>query len=327
VRDTAERQIGLDLARTLAILGVVLVHSQVYSDGRFGVQLFFMLSGYLLVKTDQKINAFGFITRRALRLLPLYWFFWGGYYLLSAHGDLNFFLIQFFLIQNLIWWVPTISGAWSISNEWLYSLIVIPLQKMSKRAFFVLTFFSWILQIFASLFNFSNIFSPANPAAVSWLNTLNPWINLTFFLVGIGLKRGFVPIFKSVPIAFLLLILLSSFGIATDRDYIFMWTFGIYLILSLCLNSRITFKPIVILVGYIGQRTYSIFFLHFIVLDLVYQLPFFVNTYSSGTILMRILSFAVILIISMIFSEVTWRLIERPSIALARKLTGAASGI
>jgi peptidoglycan/LPS O-acetylase OafA/YrhL len=42
------RNLGVDLARTFAIVGVLLIHTTGLWFGRFGVQLFFMISGYLL---------------------------------------------------------------------------------------------------------------------------------------------------------------------------------------------------------------------------------------------------------------------------------------
>ena len=92
------RQVGLDLARTLAILGVVLVHTRVYSGGRFGVQLFFMLSGYLLVKVDSNQNAKDFIIRRAWRLFPLYWFFFALQFFTTNRSNSELLFFQIFLI-------------------------------------------------------------------------------------------------------------------------------------------------------------------------------------------------------------------------------------
>src|SRR5437667_4252999 len=83
-----ERQPGLDLLRALAIIVVVIYHAALFGFklpgrvdrfGWIGVDLFFILSGYLIggqllapLARNQRINLGRFFARRALRIMPAY---------------------------------------------------------------------------------------------------------------------------------------------------------------------------------------------------------------------------------------------------------------
>src|SRR5436305_3469248 len=81
-----ERQPGLDLLRALAIIVVVIYHAALFGFklpgrvdrfGWIGVDLFFVLSGYLIccqflaaLAIDQSIRLGRFYVRRILRIIP-----------------------------------------------------------------------------------------------------------------------------------------------------------------------------------------------------------------------------------------------------------------
>jgi hypothetical protein len=95
-----ERQPGLDLLRALAIIVVVVYHAALFGFklpgrvdrfGWIGVDLFFVLSGYLIggqllapLGRGQAINLGRFFTRRALRIMPAYFAVLAIYFLLPS---------------------------------------------------------------------------------------------------------------------------------------------------------------------------------------------------------------------------------------------------
>src|SRR5436309_14439122 len=133
-----ERQPGLDLLRALAIILVVIYHagimgfplpSRVHRWGWIGVDLFFVLSGYLIggqllaeLARSERLNLARFYARRALRIMPAYFVILTIYFLLPAwreYLDMAQPLWKFLLsIQNIALHGGTaFSHAWSLAVE------------------------------------------------------------------------------------------------------------------------------------------------------------------------------------------------------------------
>ena len=133
-----ERQAGLDLLRALAIVVVVIYHaalfgfklpSRVDRFGWIGVDLFFVLSGYLIggqllapLARDRPIKLGRFFARRALRIMPAYFIVLAIYFLLPSwreYPEMSQPLWKFLLsVQNIALHGGTaFSHAWSLSVE------------------------------------------------------------------------------------------------------------------------------------------------------------------------------------------------------------------
>jgi peptidoglycan/LPS O-acetylase OafA/YrhL len=133
-----ERQPGLDLLRALAIIVVVIYHAgimgfplpgRVDRFGWIGVDLFFVLSGYLIggqlvapLASNQRINLGRFFARRALRIMPAYFAILAIYFLLPSwreYPEMAQPLWKFLLsVQNIALHGGTaFSHAWSLAVE------------------------------------------------------------------------------------------------------------------------------------------------------------------------------------------------------------------
>ena len=133
-----ERQPGLDLLRALAIIVVVIYHAALFGFklpgrvdrfGWIGVDLFFVLSGYLIggqlltpLARGQRINLSRFFARRALRIVPAYFVVLAIYFLLPSwreYSEISQPLWKFLLsVQNIALHGGTaFSHAWSLAVE------------------------------------------------------------------------------------------------------------------------------------------------------------------------------------------------------------------
>jgi peptidoglycan/LPS O-acetylase OafA/YrhL len=133
-----ERQPGLDLLRALAIILVVIYHAgimgfplpgRVHRFGWIGVDLFFLLSGYLIggqllrpLARNQRINLGRFFARRAFRIMPAYFAVLAIYFVLPSwreYPDMSQPLWKFLLsLQNIgLHGGTAFSHAWSLAVE------------------------------------------------------------------------------------------------------------------------------------------------------------------------------------------------------------------
>src|SRR5213083_1524301 len=133
-----ERQPGLDLLRALAIIVVVIYHAALFGFklpgridrfGWIGVDLFFVLSGYLIggqllapLAREESIKLGRFFSRRALRIMPAYFVILAVYFLLPSwreYPDMAQPLWKFLLsVQNIALHGGTaFSHAWSLAVE------------------------------------------------------------------------------------------------------------------------------------------------------------------------------------------------------------------
>src|SRR5881397_4340025 len=157
-----ERQPGLDLLRALAIIVVVIYHAALFGFklpgrvdrfGWIGVDLFFVLSGYLIggqllapLARDQRMNLGRFFARRALRIMPAYFVVLAIYFLLPSsreYSEMSQPLWKFLLsVQNIdLHGGTAFSHAWSLAVEdqfyLLLPLILILVSRWPRPRFII----------------------------------------------------------------------------------------------------------------------------------------------------------------------------------------------
>lgn len=147
-----KRVFGLDFARALAIILVLLSHFIKKMDvlGFFGVELFFALSGYLLGQIMWRIFnkktstgvVFNFWQRRWFRTVPNYFLFL--FLMIPFHIYIKKDLIEWSVISEYFYFGQNLlkvsSGFYAISwslcvEEWFYLLFPIPIFLFRKFGF------------------------------------------------------------------------------------------------------------------------------------------------------------------------------------------------
>jgi peptidoglycan/LPS O-acetylase OafA/YrhL len=322
LKEAESRNRGIDLARSLAILLVVLTHVCHLSVGRWGVQLFFIISGYLL--SDFKIDPSRFLRKRFARLFPLTLLLCTLFYL-DVFAGWNQLLLHFTLLQNAFPAPSGVPGLWSISNEWLFSIAVIFLIKITKRWFFTLIISITLLQFVTGYLVWEMditkyLADEDKYALLIWINTTNPIINLAFFLAGLGIRRKFLK-FKSNWMVGSFLVILTVLCHYLIGSVMPLWLFTLTYLFNLMKEIKLESKLLLRLVSNIGTTTFGIYFFHFLVLNFFEKLYFFQPNESDYR---EVILFAVVWVVSWVLGNLSWFLIEKPAILLERKFISSS---
>lgn len=138
------RDLGLDFVRSIAIILVVIAHYSIffyfYMDispiihgvGFFGVELFFVLSGFLIgrilirdvICNDNLSSLLNFWKRRWYRTLPAYYLVWSILFFISNHDASNF--VHLLMLQNFFYGPRDLFFvvSWSLAaEEWFYLFV------------------------------------------------------------------------------------------------------------------------------------------------------------------------------------------------------------
>ena len=232
---------GLDGLRAIAFLAVFFYHARYFHFGWAGVQLFFVLSGFLITgillnmkETLSKRDYFiKFYARRFLRIFPLYYFY------LLLMGIVSAWLIS--INYRPSWMEPFASQVkyavvyaynfllatanidssfalehlWSLSVEeqfyifWPLFIFLIP-QKSQKGVFLFLIGLAPIFRLSYYLLYTHGFFSNFHPGAIESLHQL-PFTYMDAFAMGAYISRYNIPKAKEQFIPFLVLIPLAGF--------------------------------------------------------------------------------------------------------------------
>lgn len=303
---------NLTYLRGIATLVVMLFHvTTIYDDkylggiftpGWSGVEMFFVLSGFLMIYTYNQSTTVGdFILKRVKRIVPAYWIYtltiFIVQYLLLKFSDFLFvgwayqegmslkemipnLLKALFLIPvNKSFLLPT---AWTLSYEVLFYLLCLVLICRGKKTFY-LTMSIWSI---GSVINIAIGFS-------------NEWISFVFsqysleFVMGILVaelvindKLGKIAGYVATLIGTILICVswLMTITSCIDTQLFRLYVFGIpsaILLYGLCAlelkaTNKIKWKDGLIkrFIRFIAKISYSLYLMHYVIAWIIYRLLF-----------------------------------------------------
>ena len=319
--------------------------SPVYSSGMYLVDVFFVLSGYLLATVYRERRDFiGLAWARIARLVPLhvatlllvaglqycYVYRHGGPFIYTANDVRHFVLNLLMLNASGLQGNFSFNGpAWSISVEWLANLML----------FAVLVY--WPKRLFAIA------------ASLSMLSVLALWAHTGHLLsygsfkgwLDANLLRGFVGFFAGVSVAFLaplsarsgraaghawdavflvaaasVVFFLGSrhvWSLVVGVDFAFVLVLVPLLVVSACRGRQVSKLLDVAPLRWLGQISFSIYLLHFpmqLLFVLVFAAPRNALDYGSTPV------FLAYTMATLAISWFAWKLLEMPAQAWLNSL-------
>lgn len=320
----SQRNFGLDVLRTISIWLVLLQHSKILiidgikglSIGGIGVEIFFVLSGFLIgqiiIKNLQKSNTIKIIVnfwiRRWFRILPLYYLMLLIKFIFIDNSIGSNIWYYIFFLQNNFYGIEYYEVTWSlVIEEWFYIIVPIFLFltfKLSRKKTNIVVILFLLFILFENIIRFIYVkkfnvpYSGVNGNVIFRIDSLFygvllAYLKINFKYIFIKLSRLPVFIFSLVCfISYLYIIIAFSKSKLGINGFIFPRTIGFTifpLIIAFILpffDSKSSFSQNSILgkiyykfITYTSLLTYSIYLIHPLVFEqLINKKPFKIVT-------------------------------------------------
>ena len=330
----------------------------VLSLGKYGVELFFAISGYLLysiycVNARKKISVREYFDRRAARILPLWLIFLLlhtilNYFVKNDNPNLHFSSLRSQITASLIsaiflsWirtdiWNQVLPGDWSIHAEvFHYAVFLFFLKGKSKKLlnYYLAICILTILIGFTYNAGLLNHQLNLKTAFQSWMR-LDVFSTLFYFLLGIMIGKV-MPYAKKIArmtefkqeildlglVKLILLIICLPFlplNFGTNVECFGFLVIALSLSIGLSHSAKLS-KALMVL----GKYSYFLYFFHFIALDFIRM---YLNSenrliYSNSQFahpLTVALLLSLVLLIAIPIGALSYRYIETPILRFSKK--------
>lgn len=296
----------IDYLKGIAIIGVVIVHSsqRIYPFtpnhlayyGSSIVQLFFMVSGFLTIRSllfrisseDTLTTLPSYLVNKLKRIAPIYWFFsifyFFFYYLKGDPVDFGFLLLSLSFINSL--WLPAINsyppGSWVVANIVLFYIVsYLLVASLARLTTSVICFLLAFILTYLFYFLYAHFFGFSDASIVEFISKSGYFsfpTQLPIFLLGVVLFHihSNQEMFQGNRIAlFTLPILLASIPLAIlyflELPYKTYFSMMIaYCALFSCVALWYKSVPLKSLIEAFGRYSLEIYLVHFVIISGVF---------------------------------------------------------
>ena len=317
---------SLQALRAVAALAVVLFHCHWTGIASFGVELFFVISGFVICHAAAR-NPHHFLAKRVARVVPLYWLATCGVFAIALVAPTVVPATQasaLNLLRSLVFWpyvrddgadMPILFLGWTLNYEAFFYAVFALCLALSARLAPVLALAALIL-----VSSMHGWLSPLGDPLDFWTRpiVLNFACGIAVWLVwrnaGAALQR--TPVLIAAPIgvaSFVVLVVGAQHGMPGAVPW--SGLLGAALMLSLlALGDRMRWPGWLLLVG---DASYSLYLLHPYVLEVVNR-----KIHAFGPTLPGLLATIGAVLAAVALAFAVFRLVERPGNRALRRLIG-----
>ncbi|MFV3384140.1 acyltransferase family protein [Pseudomonas sp. NY15364] len=316
----------IQVLRGVAALLVVFSHVHFIGKGAFGVDIFFCISGFIMMYVTQRDTSH-FITKRAIRIFPLYWALTLFLFLIatakpnlfrSAEASFEFLAKSIFFIpfDRNGYIEPLLGPGWTLNYEIFFYLIFFASLKTSHKYRMEICSTTLILIV--------TLGKTLEPTSIPLKFFTQPII--LEFALGMAIFKAFeYTDKKSIPkhiktalaassIAALLYLLQTTIK-NSPEDRFFQWGIPAFVFsLGLILLLRDS-KPIPSLM-LLGDMSYSLYLTHIFIILGIDRLITSLTTPTLHSSLAALLAIT----LSIMIAYITWRFFETPIDRKLRKI-------
>lgn len=304
--------------------------------GYYGVAAFFVISGISLAiaydgRLTDRAEVLQFFSRRAFRILPLYWVAASATIFISGFSTLGLtwkdLVANYTLSFSLGLGRSFVTGGWSIGNEIFFYLLFPVLFWLICRSV------RWALAVFAVsavlivLWAFVVVPSGLNDSE-RWWHYISNWNQLHFFVTGLVIGRYIKPGSFSRGASYgalaSALALLAAANVTTRGDLVEYWqrmflSFAtLLLVLSVYQLNWHSSALLGRILAFLGLISYSLYLLHPVVRDALMVV-------GTRIVIGPMTALIVSVILTVFSSWLSYKLIETPGIRLGKALERSLS--
>jgi exopolysaccharide production protein ExoZ len=315
---------NLQALRAIAATLVIFQHIKIVTIGSFGVDIFFVISGFVIAYVSVSEKPGVFVLKRLFRIVPLYWLGTLAVFAVAgvAPSLVNSTTTSVVDLARSLFFIPYVKGnglthpvlflGWTLNYEVLfYAIFAFALTLGSKEAPVIATVLISAMVLIGLMFPVS-----AEPFAF-WTQP----ITLEFLFgvwIFVGWHKGIrLPIAPELAIAIgaALLLLMGWEQTKASFDWIEPLSFGVpaaaIVVLALSCEGRIKVPAIVLA---IGDASYSLYLFH---PYLVVPAQKIVTHFTQSPVVM-IVAIPFMVAAAIGYALLSYRIIERPSNAWLR---------
>ena len=265
---------SVQMLRGIAALSVIIYHLG-SERGNFGVDLFFCISGFIMMLVTER-SCVDFIKKRLLRICPIYYFltimaigvaFIAPNLLRTPSTDLSLILRSFLFIGGE---APVVGVGWTLNYEmFFYFLFFLSFTISHQYRHIVASVFLGILVILGLLIKFDNLYFHfyTNPILLEF--------SLGMFAYQILSKTNIKPVLALLLLAILVYGSLFFYHIPAHRLIAYgIPTFIAFILTVKSLQNYGIPKPLVV----VGNISYSLYLMHPFVITSISKVLFNQNT-------------------------------------------------